>query len=635
MAHMACWLLLWQATSCLSISPNLMSLFVRDLAKHYEPTPLTVVYNEREEHIHVLEGGICSTSTVYCLGYAEENSLLGIIEYFSDQTVLIVITTSEIGMTRSTILKDGKQIFLPLSEGGKIPPLRLDNNVIFYKQESSRNEERVLLSDKYNPSDGVLFTHSVGTWTPDSGLNLTKSSRWGWRDNLYGKQLRVGVLKWPPFFDYKLDQNGLVFAPKGLLFDILQQLAKNLNFTTIMVTPKDGQWGSMTENGEYTGLIGDLVSMETDIAPSGLYLVKWREEVVDFTLPVLEDLQTFIALESNGKLMDYTVYINIFMPDTWVMVCISFAMMSFILHFLRHVSLQKQAYSVGEFLSSIAASGRQLIQLPQELGYFNHIGARMTLLVFAIYSYVLYTLYTSDLTAAMTSTAPSLGISSFEDAKRDGYKVLVIDGTTHSERVKDKGMNLVMLKPTPGVSYPELLAQTMYKESSKVLNFGSSLSFVGKKEFYPLIIRESLTQLVAFALQQDSEYRELFNHQLKKLDEKGILYKMAKTYIPKRNNHGTIMEAIPLGWYNVWFPSLIVFLGISASMLFACVEKIKSSIEKSEKPQKRVMAWVTQVEPKYREGLRKCRYVFKRFLQCVHSFIHLLFSVAWACRHIR
>ena len=185
------------------------------------------------------------------------------------------------------------------------------------------------------------------------------------------------------------------------------------------------------------------------------------------------------------------------------------------------------------------------------------------------------------------------------------------------------------------MSYPEFLAQTMYKESSKVLNFGSSLSFVGRKEFYPLIIKESLTQMVAFALQQDSEYRELFNHHLKELDEKGILYKMAKTYNPRRNNHGTILEAISLGYNNVWFTSLIMLLGISASLLLACVEKIKSSIEKSEKPQKRVMAWVTQVEPKCRVGLRKCCYVFKRFLQCVHSFIHLLFSVAWACRHIR
>ena len=89
---------------------------------------------------------------------------------------------------------------------------------------------------------------------------------------------------------------------------------------------------------------------------------------------------------------------------------------------------------------------------------------------------------------------------------------------------------------------------------------------------------------------QDSEYKELFNHHLKELDEKGILYKMAKTYIPKQNNHGTILEAIPLGYDNVLFPCLIMLLGASSSLLLACVEKIKSCIKKSEKLQERAMA---------------------------------------------
>ena len=567
-----------------------MSWFIRELAEHYQPTPLTLVLDEQDNQN--FQEQLCSTNTIYCVGHGEEHvhPLAEILEAFSYQTVMVfmrTINTSQLVTVKHTSLKYGKPIFLPLSDNNNVPFLRVDNNVVFYNLVHS--EEEVNLYDRYSSNDEIHFIHSVGVWSHDCGLNLTKESRWGRRNDLNGKQLRVGVLKWPPFFDFTLDQDGFVVDAKGLLFDILQELAKNLNFTTTMTTPKDGQWGSKTDKEEYTGLIGDLVHRETDIAPSGLYLVKWRDEVVDFTLPVLEDLQTFIAMESNGKAVDYTVYFEIFMPQAWFMVGISFASMSFIFYFLGLMNKTQHAITVGEVLSSIADSGRQLIQLPPNR-IFTHVGTRMTLLVFALHSYVLFTYYTCNLTAAMTTTTPSTGILSFEDAKRNGYKVLVIDGSAHSVRVKDKGLNLVMLKPTPGTSYPELLANTMSRESSKVLNFGSSLSFVGRREFYPLVIKESLLQMVAFALQQDSEYKELFNHHLKKLNEKGILDKLAEMYMPKRNTPQTILEAIPLGYDNVLFPSLLMLIGIMSSLLIVCLESVGGHFKRSDKLCNRAMA---------------------------------------------
>ena len=102
--------------------------------------------------------------------------------------------------------------------------------------------------------------------------------------------------------------------------------------------------------------------------------------------------------------------------------------------------------------------------------------------------------------------------------------------------------------------------------------------------------------MVAFGLQQDSEYRELFNHHLKKLNEEGILDKLADMYMPKRNSPQAILEAIPLGYDNVFFPSLVMFIGILSSLLMVCIEKIRryTYIKKSEKLRDRAMAWVIQ-----------------------------------------
>ena len=101
-------------------------------------------------------------------------------------------------------------------------------------------------------------------------------------------------------------------------------------------------------------------------------------------------------------------------------------------------------------------------------------------------------------------------------------------------------------------------------------------------QFYPLTITESLTQMVSFALQRDSEYRELFNHHLRKLDEKGILDKLAEIYLPERNAPQTLLKAIPLGYDIVLFPSLVMFLGISSSLLMLCLERIGRCFKKSQ-----------------------------------------------------
>ena len=289
--------------------PNrLMSQFIQDLAEHYYPTALTLVHNGQVEQTS--EENLCCMSTIYCVGYkgGSEYSIARIIEAFSDETVMVFLGAMEeipLEDVKPTILKYGKPVFLPLGKSDNVPVLRIDNNIIFYHPIKSGDE--ISLVDRYNTNDGVPFKHPFGMWRPDRGLNITKETKWAWRDNLGGKQLHVGVLKWPPFFDYALDDKGSVIDTKGFLFDILQELTHSLNFTTVMKTPKDGKWGSKTEKGDYTGLIGDLVHRKTDIAPSGLYLVKWRDEVVDFTLPVLEDLQTFIAKESSGKVINYTV----------------------------------------------------------------------------------------------------------------------------------------------------------------------------------------------------------------------------------------------------------------------------------------------------------------------------------------
>ena len=75
-------------------------------------------------------------------------------------------------------------------------------------------------------------------------------------------------------------------------------------------------------------------------------------------------------------------------------------------------------------------------------------------------------------------------------------------------------------------------------------------------------------------MQEDSEYKKLFNYNLQKLYDAGILDYLAQKYMTSKGSLATIKEAVPLGYDNVIFPSLLLFTGILASLLIVCFEKI-------------------------------------------------------------
>ena len=196
-------------------------------------------------------------------------------------------------------------------------------------------------------------------------------------------------------------------------------------------------------------------------------------------------------------MVDFTSYLEIFLPQAWTMVCISFAAMSCIHYGIISVNDKQISNNVSNLLLSAATAGRQMIQMPYKLSNNDKMSTRMMLFILAMHSFVIFTYYTCNLTASMTSKKPKSGVSSFEDVMRYGYKVLVIAGSAYSVSVRDEGLDLVILQPCQGTSDAELLINKM-SEEPKLLIFQSSLTFYGREDFYPLNIKEALTKMVAF-----------------------------------------------------------------------------------------------------------------------------------------
>lgn len=85
-------------------------------------------------------------------------------------------------------------------------------------------------------------------------------------------------------------QSGPMF--QGLLIDYLNELARLADFKYHLKLVKDGKYGFQVGNpnnilakSTWNGLIGELITNDTDIALAPLTVTPEREQVVDFTIP--------------------------------------------------------------------------------------------------------------------------------------------------------------------------------------------------------------------------------------------------------------------------------------------------------------------------------------------------------------
>ena len=81
----------------------------------------------------------------------------------------------------------------------------------------------------------------------------------------------------------------------GYCIDFIQKLSEKLNFDYEIILPKHGTFGEILPTGKWDGLVGDLVSGQTDIAIAAMKMTSEREEVIDFIVPYFEQTGILIG----------------------------------------------------------------------------------------------------------------------------------------------------------------------------------------------------------------------------------------------------------------------------------------------------------------------------------------------------
>ncbi|GAB1608522.1 glutamate receptor 2-like [Argonauta hians] len=97
--------------------------------------------------------------------------------------------------------------------------------------------------------------------------------------------IKVSTISIPPF--YMEDVNGGVKEQHGYIVDMLAEMAPIMNVTFDIKMVRDGRFGSKDKNGNWTGMIGEVISGHADVAAAPLTVHSMRMKHVDMTYPFL------------------------------------------------------------------------------------------------------------------------------------------------------------------------------------------------------------------------------------------------------------------------------------------------------------------------------------------------------------
>uniref|UniRef100_A0A1A9UEK8 Ionotropic glutamate receptor C-terminal domain-containing protein n=1 Tax=Glossina austeni TaxID=7395 RepID=A0A1A9UEK8_GLOAU len=106
---------------------------------------------------------------------------------------------------------------------------------------------------------------------------------------------------------------------EGFCNDVIAMLSQKMNFEYELVSPTKGRFGERNpETGEWDGIVGDLVSGETDFAVSALKMYSEREEVIDFVAPYFEQTGISIVMRKPVREASLFKFMTVLRLEVWM-----------------------------------------------------------------------------------------------------------------------------------------------------------------------------------------------------------------------------------------------------------------------------------------------------------------------------
>ncbi|XP_067682395.1 glutamate receptor ionotropic, kainate glr-3-like [Haliotis asinina] len=154
-------------------------------------------------------------------------------------------------------------------------------------------------------------------------------------DVFHNRTLIVGTLEWAPFVIKKVENGSVKFD--GLCIQLLEELAKQLNFSYTLVEPPDREW-SRVLNGSWTGLVKLLIDGEADVVVAPMSVSESRASAIDFTVPFFYVQSALILSKQDPNTNKWLTLLSLFRYEVLVCILVSLIFTTVFLFLIEEVT---------------------------------------------------------------------------------------------------------------------------------------------------------------------------------------------------------------------------------------------------------------------------------------------------------
>ncbi|CAD5111301.1 DgyrCDS619 [Dimorphilus gyrociliatus] len=324
---------------------------------------------------------------------------------------------------------------------------------------------------------------------------------------------------------------------QGICIEILNLLAKSMNFTYHIVEPADRKWGNIDENGQWTGMVRMVKDGAADFAAGKFTIGEARDTVIDFTKPFWQEDSVMVMKLPEPD--NSTFFLTPFQWPIWLSI---FALLPFTAFFLgltvkwsrKLCTLRSFTRAFSLIVSSLLQQGRK--DIPKA------IPSRLIINSCWLFSIIILALYTGNLTAYIAIPKQTPPISTLAELSQQSiYRYGVMDGSalhllfqgsaygvykhmmTNSIGERDNRVS----SHSAGVDRVRAEKYIYIGETSGVIKqvYSDCTLAIGKEKFFP--------SSFGFVIPENSSLQTYFDERILQMTENGLIRKWFKKYYPK------------------------------------------------------------------------------------------------------
>ncbi|XP_022103507.1 glutamate receptor ionotropic, kainate 2-like [Acanthaster planci] len=189
---------------------------------------------------------------------------------------------------------------------------------------------------------GPSGMEQIGTWNIMDGLHFKRAVEEQLNTSTANRSLRVTTILEKPYVMLRETTDGTKLADnerfEGFCIDLLKMVSADVGFDYQIQLVNDGNYGAETENGEWNGMIGELMQGQADLAVAPLTISYVREQVVDFSKPFMHLGITILYRVPEPQNPGVFSFLNPLSFDIWMYVVIAFLVVALTMFLLARFS---------------------------------------------------------------------------------------------------------------------------------------------------------------------------------------------------------------------------------------------------------------------------------------------------------